>query len=82
MAISFEDWIEKAENDWKAIQILSKHKSAPHDVISFHCQQCAEKYLKGFLYKKDITFRKTHDLMELLKQVEKIETSVIFYYMI
>ncbi|MDR0598605.1 MAG: HEPN domain-containing protein, partial [Treponema sp.] len=36
-------------------------------MICFHCQQAAEKYLKGFLVFKGIEFPKTHDLAALLK---------------
>ena len=27
----------------------------------YHCQQCAEKYLKGFLVSRSIEFRPVHD---------------------
>lgn len=37
-----------------------------HDVVCFHCQQCAEKYLKGILEELGLTIPKTHDLDYLL----------------
>jgi len=36
-----------------------------HDVAAFHCQQAAEKLLKGFLVRANIDFGKTHDLEKL-----------------
>ncbi|MBI3410819.1 MAG: HEPN domain-containing protein [Planctomycetes bacterium] len=37
-----------------------------HDGVCFHCQQCAEKYLKGLLEEVGFTITKTHDLDALL----------------
>lgn len=35
------------------------------DVAAFHCQQAAEKLLKGFLVRARSDFGKTHDLVRL-----------------
>lgn len=32
------------------------------DLAAYHAQQCAEKYLKGFLVSKSLPFRFVHDL--------------------
>ena len=45
------------------------------DAVCFHAQQCAEKYLKAFLTYKEIEFRKTHDLGELIALASKIDSS-------
>jgi HEPN domain-containing protein len=37
-----------------------------HDQVCFHCQQCAEKYLKAVLHELGVAFSKTHDLEGLL----------------
>ena len=37
-----------------------------HDAVCFHCQQCAEKYLKGLLVELGLAVPKTHDLVRLL----------------
>ena len=39
----------------------------PGDIICYHCQQAAEKYLKAFLVFNDQEPPKTHDLIELVK---------------
>lgn len=33
--------------------------------MCFHCQQCAEKYLKALLICREMYFQKTHDLVVL-----------------
>ena len=40
--------------------------TAPFNVICFHAQQCAEKYLKSLLIYHGVDFAKTHDLMALI----------------
>src|SRR5262249_36104019 len=37
-----------------------------HDLICFHCQQSAEKYLKALLVERGVPFPKTHRLEDLL----------------
>jgi len=39
----------------------------------YHCQQCAEKYLKGFLVSRSIEFRPVHDLLYLLQQCSELQ---------
>ena len=50
--------------------MLAKHGSRSkvpvHDGVCFHCQQCAEKYLKGLLEELGLPVPKTHDLERLL----------------
>jgi len=48
-------------------------KKPAYNAACFHAQQCAEKYLKGRLEEAGITFRKTHDLLELLDQTSAVE---------
>jgi len=60
------EWIEKAEGD-RAVALREMQAAEPvFDVVSFHAQQCAEKYLKAFLEEQGISFGKTHDLALLL----------------
>ena len=61
-------WIQKAENDISSARHLKKTMHpAPVEIICFHCQQAAEKYLKAFLVYNDQEPPKTHDLIELAK---------------
>ncbi len=59
-------WISKAESDFKNIELVLPADDAPFDTVCFHAQQGAEKYLKALLVFYGISFRKTHDLGELL----------------
>jgi HEPN domain-containing protein len=68
------EWVDKAEGDFATAQRELNALDHPnYDAVCFHSQQCAEKYLKAFLQEKDIPFRKTHDLAELLNSTLTIE---------
>lgn len=63
-----DEWLDKADEDFnfasKSLKVQKKEFFAP---ICFHFQQAAEKYLKAFIVAKELDFRKTHDLVALLK---------------
>lgn len=62
-----EEWISKAEEDFKTIEELSgKDRAAFATTICFHAQQCAEKYLKALLTKYNLEPPWTHNLETLL----------------
>lgn len=62
-----ERWLKKAESDFK-IGIDELHTEEPAtDMVCFHMQQCAEKYLKAYLTLKGQVFRRTHNIAELIK---------------
>lgn len=41
----------------------------PFDTVCFHCQQAAEKYLKGVLIYLDLPFAKTHNIEVLIDMI-------------
>ena len=49
MKKSTAKWVRKAEADREVAIQSSGSKKPLHDVVCFHCQQCAEKYLKGLM---------------------------------
>jgi HEPN domain-containing protein len=56
-------WTEKGEHDFMAAEhMLELADQGLTDIVCFHCQQCAEKYLKALLLYRGIAFPKTHDL--------------------
>jgi HEPN domain-containing protein len=60
-------WVEKAEHDFLAAEhMMEVAGEGLTDIVSFHCQQCAEKYLKAFLLYRGVAFPKTHDLRLLM----------------
>jgi HEPN domain-containing protein len=60
------EWVRKAEDDFRAAGVLATGDGPFHDQVCFHCQQTAEKYLKGLLEELSVPFSKTHDLEDLL----------------
>lgn len=63
-------WLRKAQHDLIAAQKLAKDLP---DIAIYHCQQCAEKALKGFLILHDRDPGKTHNIDTLLKEVGTIK---------
>jgi len=62
-----QQWLDKANDDIRVAEYLSTmHHPTPDEIICFHCQQSAEKYLKAFIFFNDIEPEKTHDLEKLL----------------
>lgn len=62
------EWLKKAEADYLAALDLARRRKIPlPDQVCFHCQQCAEKYVKARLEEAGVRIPKTHDLGELLK---------------
>jgi len=66
-------WLRKAAYDLRvASHSLTASPPLLDDVV-FHCQQAAEKTMKGFLTAHDRIFRKTHDLDELASACEAVD---------
>lgn len=62
------EWVEKAEGDYNtASREYRARKSPNYDAVCFHCQQCAEKYLKALLQEREKYFPLTHKLITLLE---------------
>lgn len=71
-----EEWLEKVVHDIGSAKIIHQHLPDYHDMIAFHCQQAAEKSIKGILvyYGKD--FKYSHNiryLMDLLSEIMPID---------
>lgn len=67
-------WIERSEEDFRLAQIALRQRKFPaYNSVCFHAQQCAEKYLKAFLVRNKIGFRKTHDLRDLRRQCVDVD---------
>lgn len=59
MKAATRDWIAKAEADYLAAVDLARRRKLPlHDMVCFHCQQSAEKYLKARLEEGALHFPK------------------------
>lgn len=61
------EWIQKAEEDFFAAnQLAGPYELTPFNVVCFHGQQAAEKWLKSRLCENNVHFPKTHDLRQLI----------------
>ncbi|MEW6540801.1 MAG: HEPN domain-containing protein [Bacillota bacterium] len=61
------EWQRLAEMDLSSAEYLLNMRPVPVEIICYHCQQSAEKYLKGYLVLHGINPPKIHDLNELRK---------------
>lgn len=66
--------IARARNDMAAARLLIEAGAQSPDVICFHCQQAAEKYLKAWLHFRQVDVPRTHNLQELLSLCEPTDT--------
>jgi HEPN domain-containing protein len=66
-------WLTKAGGDLDAARILLSDDRSFLNIVGFHCQQAAEKYLKAFLTDRQVDFPKTHNLGELLDLLVKVD---------
>ena len=59
-------WVRKAEHDLEAAsRIMAAEEGCPFDMVCFHCQQAAEKYMKCLLTYRGTQTPRTHDLKAL-----------------
>ena len=70
-----QQWLHKAAADLDAAEQLSG-TGRLREIVAFHCQQAAEKYLKAFLVRHQIEFPKTHDITKLLDRVALADRAI------
>lgn len=70
-----DKWILKAENDLRIIEKDLSSADPINDVICFHAQQAAEKYLKAYLVHKSVIPEKSHIIERLLDTCSKYDPS-------
>jgi HEPN domain-containing protein len=54
-------------------KILAENSEAIWEASLYHCQQAAEKALKGFLVYWDLPIERTHNLLLLLEKASKLD---------
>jgi HEPN domain-containing protein len=68
------NWVKKAEEDYlAAVDLARRRKKQLHNSVCFHCQQCAEKYLKARIEEAGLRILKSHDLESLLDTLLQVE---------
>jgi len=65
-------WTFFADKDLALAEFIAERPEFTGE-LAFHCQQSIEKYLKAYLVKSKIPFKKTHDLVELYHKVKEIK---------
>jgi HEPN domain-containing protein len=75
-----EDEIRRLVSEWLAkadLDLQTVHRLCPEDpfrdIVAFHAQQAAEKYLKALLTRHQVEFPKTHELRRLLDLLAEVE---------
>jgi len=68
-----KEWFRVAGTDLTSAEFLQGMRPVPIEVICYHCQQSAEKHLKGFLALNGEAIEKIHDLVRLNKMCRKYE---------
>jgi HEPN domain-containing protein len=63
-----QSWLIKAQHDLATARKLAADPDPYLDTAIYHCQQAAEKAVKGFLVFHDEEFEKTHNLPLLVTQ--------------
>ena len=58
--------MRKAEADYLIARRSGRSKTPLYDGVCFHCQQCAEKYLKALLEELNLSIPRIHNLDDLL----------------
>jgi HEPN domain-containing protein len=68
-------WLIKARNDLRAARQIGAIPDSPLDAAIYHCQQAAEKAVKGFLAFHDHRLERSHDVERLVELSEAYEPS-------
>jgi len=66
-------WLTKARRDLLSAKRLARGSEPYLDSAIYHCQQCIEKAIKGWLVYHDLAFEKTHDLRLLVTLASEME---------
>lgn len=66
-----KEWFQFAKLDLESAKFLTNMHPIPIEIICYHCEQSAEKYIKGYMALNGQSIAKTHDLVILNKSCKK-----------
>ena len=69
------EWLRIARKDRNSARKLAEGDNPIFETALFHCQQAAEKAIKGYLLYHDRRFEKTHDIRPLVAQAHAVDDS-------
>ncbi len=67
----------KAEKDLHLAKHLIYEDEEFIEAICFHCQQAAEKYLKSYLSYNNKEIKRTHEVIDIIKDCEQLDVEFI-----
>lgn len=67
------EWFVFAKKDLESAKFLLNMYPKPIEIICYHCEQSAEKYLKGYLIRNEHKLERTHDLVILNNKCKLID---------
>jgi len=70
-----QNWLTRAQRDLATARKLAVGHDPFLDTAIYHCQQAAEKAIKGYLLYLDQVFERTHDVRALVALAETHEPS-------
>jgi HEPN domain-containing protein len=62
-----QSWLTKAQHDLASAHVLAASEPPWLDTAIYHCQQAAEKAVKGYLVYCDQEFERVHDIEVLIR---------------
>lgn len=68
-----KSWLDMALRDLESAERLTSGPDPIFDTAFYHCQQAAEKAIKGWLVHNNQRFEKIHDLRVLVSIAETVE---------
>ena len=66
-------WLKKARSSLRIVDLIARRGDGPLDVAIVHCQEAAERALKGYLAFVDMRSQKTNDTEELVRQALAVD---------
>ncbi len=66
-----QQWFNRASEDLTVARLVFKENHLAH--VCFLCQQCIEKSLKAYLLAKTAGYPRTHKLVDLLGECQKLD---------
>ena len=73
LVVETRAWLTRAATDLRAAEHLLTAQPPLYADSAFHCQQAAEKAMKGLLTWHNVPFRRVHSLEEIGEQCLQVE---------
>ena len=71
-----QQWLNRAHKDLRVAALLLQQAFDDYEIIGFHAQQAAEKFIKAFLVRHQVEFPKTHNITSLRQLVAQVDQAL------